>query len=143
MATKISLVQWAQQAVALQAIRTAVFMHEQGVSAELEWDGLDAQCQHVLACDAEGNALGCVRITPDGHIGRMAVIKQWRGLGLGSSLLEQALRYAREQGWASVELAAQLHALGFYERFGFVAQGEVFMDAGIPHRQMVLHFPVK
>jgi len=122
----------------LRAVREAVFMREQGVPLELEWDGLDEDCLHVLALDENGYAIGCGRLTPDAHIGRMAVLGVWRGRGVGSALLRALLDEARRRGLHEVALNAQVQALPFYRRFGFVEEGEVFMDAGMPHREMRL-----
>lgn len=129
---------WDRDRAALTAVRRAVFMEEQGVSAELEWDGLDDGARHFLALDATGHPIGTARLLPDGHIGRMAVLASWRGQGVGSALLRRAVDAAREQGFTAVELAAQTHAIGFYQRFGFTPYGAEFMDADIPHRNMRL-----
>ncbi|MCE8032502.1 MAG: GNAT family N-acetyltransferase [Halomonas sp.] len=118
-------------------IRRVVFIEEQRVPLEEEWDGRDDECRHFLAL--RGNsALGTARLLPDGHVGRVAVLREARGLGIGAALMQAAIDTARRLGHAQVELAAQTHALAFYENLGFVAFGEVFMDAGIPHRNMRL-----
>lgn len=122
----------------LRAIREAVFMREQGVTAELEWDGLDEACHHVLALSPGGDAIGCGRITPAGHIGRMAVLPEWRCKHVGSAILELLLDYARSQKLAQVEISAQVQAMPFYQHHGFEAEGEPFLDANIPHRRMKL-----
>ncbi|MDQ3267814.1 MAG: GNAT family N-acetyltransferase, partial [Pseudomonadota bacterium] len=122
----------------LRVVREAVFMREQGVSAEMEWDGLDEACHHVLALSTTGDAIGCGRISPEGYIGRMAVLSEWRGKRVGSSLLELLLDYARSQLYAQVALGAQIQAVPFYLRFNFVEVGEIFMDANIPHIKMQL-----
>jgi predicted esterase YcpF (UPF0227 family)/predicted GNAT family N-acyltransferase len=114
-------------------IRTQVFVEEQHVPPELELDALDAQCLHALALDADGQAVGTGRLLPDGHVGRMAVLRSWRGRGVGSRLLAALVEAARAHGHAEVVLAAQCHAQAFYACHGFVAEGETFMDAGIPH----------
>lgn len=132
---------WNRDRDALMAVRRAVFMEEQGVSAELEWDGLDDEARHFLALDGAGLPIGTARLLPDGHIGRMAVLANRRGQGVGSALLRRAVDAANDCGFAAVELAAQTHAIGFYERFGFGAYGPEFMDAGIPHRHMRLSLP--
>jgi len=129
---------WHDAEPMLRAVREAVFMREQGVSAALEWDGLDESCRHALALNANGEAIGCGRITPDAHIGRMAVLKEWRGRNVGTTLLQALLDEARRLGFAEVDLGAQVQALPFYQRFGFVEEGEVFMDADMPHRRMRL-----
>lgn len=127
---------WAADGGRLQDVRHAVFVVEQGVPVELEWDGLDAHCMHLLAEDAAGRPIGCARLLPDGHVGRMAVLHPWRGRGVGRALLQAALARAALAGFTVVRLNAQVHALDFYRREGFEASGDVFSDAGIPHRAM-------
>lgn len=117
------------------AIRDEVFVHEQNVPPELELDEHDAECIHVVAYDGDKPA-GTGRLLPDGHIGRLAVRRPYRGQGLGSLILTSLVDEARRQGHLQVELAAQLHAQGFYAAHGFVAEGEVFLDAGIDHIMM-------
>jgi predicted GNAT family N-acyltransferase len=134
----VHLISWHDGEPLLRAIRKKVFMQEQGVSAELEWDGLDEISHHALALSANGEALGCGRITPDGHIGRMAVSPEWRRKRIGSSILELLLNYARSQHLVQVDLNAQIQAMSLYEQFGFEVAGEVFMEASIPHRKMTL-----
>ncbi len=123
---------------ALLDIRREVFIEEQGVPELRERDGLDARCWHVLAHDDAGRPIGCGRLTPDHKIGRMAVLAAWRGRGVGAALLRELLARARALGWSEVGLAAQVSALGFYEREGFVPFGERFEDAGLPHQAMRL-----
>lgn len=127
---------WASERLGLQAVRHSVFVVEQGVPVELEWDGLDADCTHLLAEDGDGRPIGCARLLPDGHVGRMAVLRPWRGRGVGRALLRAALARAASAGFPVVRLNAQVHALDFYRREGFEALGDVFDDAGIPHRAM-------
>jgi predicted GNAT family N-acyltransferase len=129
---------WNDDRLALKHVRRVVFMQEQGVPAELEWDEDDAVSRHFLAEDGAGHPIATARLLPDGHIGRMAVLEFWRRRGIGTAMMRHVLATAREAGLGSVELAAQTHALKFYERFGFVAHGDEFMDAGIPHRTMRL-----
>ena len=126
---------WATDASALRRVREQVFVREQRVPAELEWDGLDPQCDHVVA-EMGGEAIGTGRLLPDGHSGRMAVIKAARGQGIGSALLSCLIDLAMVRGFRSIELNAQTHALPFYRRFGFVPEGDEFIEAGIPHRRM-------
>lgn len=121
---------------ALRRVREAVFVGEQQVPPELEWDGLDAQAVHVLAEAADGTPIGTARLLADGHIGRMAVLRAWRGRGVGSALLRRLLAIAHGRGLTEVHLSAQVHAIPFYERLGLRAQGPQFLDAGIPHRRM-------
>ena len=124
----------------LRKVRETVFVHEQGVPAELEWDGSDPACHHVIARDAAGAPIGAGRLTPDRRIGRMAVLREWRGRGVGDALLAALLEQARALGWAEVSLHAQLQAEDFYARHGFVPEGGRFMEAGIEHQAMRLRF---
>lgn len=123
---------------ALRAIRLEVFVREQAVPESLEWDELDASSIHVLARDGSGEPVACGRLTPARKIGRMAVRRPWRGAGIGAAILRELVARARALGWPEVALDAQVQAIAFYEREGFVAHGEIFDDAGIPHRQMTL-----
>jgi predicted GNAT family N-acyltransferase len=117
-------------------IRYAVFVDEQKVPAEIELDDWDALSLHALALDAQGRVLGTGRLLPDGHIGRMAVLQSARGQGVGTALLRALLQAARARGDREVVLSAQTHAMPFYEKAGFIAEGDEYDDAGIPHRQM-------
>lgn len=134
----VKRISWHEAGGVLRAIRTAVFVREQGVPDELEWDGVDEQCVHALAQTAAGEAIGTGRLLPDGHIGRMAVVKHWRRKGVGGSILKELIAAAVDAGHANVALNAQTHALEFYARFGFEVDGDVFMEAGIPHCSMRL-----
>jgi len=135
---RIELGDWAALRERAQPVRFAVFVEEQRVPAEMELDEHDAVSLHALAVDAAGTVLGTGRLLPDGHIGRMAVLRQARGAGVGSALLRALLQAARDRGDREVLLGAQTHAIPFYERFGFVVDGKEYDDAGIPHRQMRL-----
>ena len=136
---QIREVDWQEAQHELKRVREEVFIVEQHVPLEMEWDGLDPNARHVLAQSRNGEAMGTARLLPDGQIGRMAVLKEWRGLGVGSALLEALLQMARTRGFSKVFLNSQTRAVAFYSRRGFeVASGE-FMDAGIPHVRMVLH----
>lgn len=128
---------WDQLGEVASEIRRVVFIEEQQVPLEEEWDGRDGDCRHFVALRHE-LPLGTARLLPDGHIGRVAVLSEARGLGIGVALMEAAIEAARHRGHDQVELAAQTHALDFYERLGFTAYGDEFMDAGIPHRNMRL-----
>ena len=101
----------------------------------MEWDGFDAQSRHVVAT-ADGVPIGTGRLLPDGQIGRMAVLREWRGQGAGSALLTGLMEIARALGMGRVLLNAQVQALPFYLGHGFQVEGEEFNDAGIPHRRM-------
>lgn len=117
-------------------IRFGVFVIEQAVPEELELDLLDPESRHWLIRNAEGAAVGTARLTPDNHVGRMAVLPEWRGRGLGRALLEAIQQYARETGIPTLVLNAQVQAIPFYEKSGFIVEGPEFDDAGLPHRVM-------
>ena len=121
---------------ALRRIRVDVFCVEQKVPEALEWDGIDVDCEHALAVDAQGAPIGCGRLLPDGHIGRLAVVAAWRGKGVGGALLERLVARARERGHPVARLNAQTHAIPVYEAHGFAISGEPYDDAGIPHQEM-------
>jgi predicted GNAT family N-acyltransferase len=127
---------WGGQRSGLGDVRRKVFIEEQGVPEDMEWDADDAASLHFLALDGAGQPVGCARLLRDGHIGRMAVLPQWRGRGVGRALLDAAVRAAQARGDTVVRLSAQTHAAGFYARAGFVAEGEEYEEAGIPHVAM-------
>lgn len=127
---------WPDDAAALKQIREEVFVDEQNVPPDLEWDGEDPHCRHVIAEAADGTPIGTGRLMPGGQIGRMAVRKPWRGRGVGSALLLALVEQARQEALPDCHLHAQVSAIPFYERHGFSAEGDVFMDANIPHRNM-------
>ena len=135
----VHLLSWHNGEPLLRTIREQVFIREQGVPAELEWDGLDQSSQHVLALSVNGDAIGCGRISPDGKLGRIAVLPAWRGKRVGSAILEALLDYAHSQDYQLLELNAQIEAVKLYRRFDFSEVGEVFMDANMPHIKMQLH----
>jgi len=117
------------------AIRNRVFVIEQSVPMEIEIDALDPVARHVLA-RVDERPVGTGRITAEGKIGRMAVLKEFRGRGVGAAILGELVQMAGEYGLEEVCLSAQCHAIPFYERFGFQAQGPVYAEAGIDHRWM-------
>jgi len=131
----VRLADWAHDEAALRTVRHAVFVVEQRIPEYLEWDEADPACRHALAESAAG-PIGCGRLLSDGHIGRMAVLREWRGLGVGDALLARLIDLAREVGHAKARLNAQTHALPFYARHGFVVVGDEYDEAGIPHRAM-------
>lgn len=122
-----------------QALRRVVFIDEQSVSEADEVDGLDSRAIHLLAWDG-ACPVGTARLLVKGQvgkIGRVCVLPEARGLGLGAALIRSALDVLRSQaGVAEAYLGSQSHATGFYEKLGFVVEGEEFLDAGIPHRHM-------
>lgn len=136
-AYEVTPVPWPSHAAAINAVRRRVFIEEQGVPEALEWEARDDRCDWFTASVGD-RVVGIARLTPEGQIGRMAVLPAWRGRGLGSALVQRVVEHARAKGLRTVWLHAQVHALPFYARLGFRAEGEVFMEAGIPHRRMAL-----
>lgn len=134
----IKKVNWQDHQQDLSAIRTEVFIKEQHVPVDLEWDGLDYEAIHVLVLDSDNHPIGTGRLLSTGQIGRMAVLQPWRRQGVGSAILDCLLEAAREHAVTPVFLNAQVSAIAFYQRHGFTAEGDVFDDAGIPHRRMIL-----
>ena len=134
---RIELCDWKRARVEASRIRLEVFVEEQRVPPEIEMDENDAVSVHALAY-AGGDAVGTGRLLPDGHIGRMAVLKAHRALGVGGAILERLIEEARRRGMREVVLSAQTHALDFYRKHGFAAQGAIYMEAGIPHQEMRL-----
>lgn len=131
-------VNWLATRDKLRAVRRAVFIDEQRVPEELEWDDADERSYHVLATSSEGEAIGTGRLKLDGQIGRMAVTKSWRRRGVGAAILQALVVLARKEGCSVVRLHAQTHALDFYAKYGFAPVGKQFDEAGIPHRAMEL-----
>lgn len=132
----VTIANWHLSQSAAKPIRFAVFVAEQHVPVELEWDEMDAVSLHAIARDANGAPIGTGRLLPDGHIGRMAVVSPQRGRGVGSSILAVLMREARQRGDVSVVLHAQRSAENFYRRHGFQPEGEPFIEAGIEHIAM-------
>ncbi|MEL6761539.1 MAG: GNAT family N-acetyltransferase [Myxococcota bacterium] len=132
----VHLVAWKTHKDELRAVREAVFVREQNVPLEEEWDGRDDESIHALARNSGGLPIGCGRLLPDGHVGRMAVLAEMRGFGVGAAILERLVDAARERGFAEIVLSSQVHAIEFYQRYGFKTEGDTYMDAGIPHRTM-------
>jgi predicted GNAT family N-acyltransferase len=137
---RIIVADWSPIMYEARAIRDVVFIQEQGVPRELEWDEFDAVSWHAIAYNAEQRACGTGRLLPAqqgvGSIGRMAVLAEYRGQGVGAALLLALLERAQQRHDVGVRLHAQTHALGFYEKFGFVKEGEGYLEAGIPHYSM-------
>ena len=120
----------------LRTVREPVFVVEQNVPLDMEWDELDPTSYHVLARDEEHRAIGTGRLTREHKIGRLAVLKAWRGRGVGDALLLALIDQARRNEWPEVSLHAQVDAIGFYRKHGFEAYGDEFMEAGIRHQSM-------
>ena len=116
-------------------IRFEVFVDEQNVPEELEIDGLDDEAKHVLAYSDDA-PIGTGRILIDGHIGRVAVLKKYRGLGIGKSVMQELIKWAQKNNLEKLWLSSQWHAHSFYLDLGFVCEGEIYEEAGIDHIKM-------
>ncbi|WP_318506281.1 GNAT family N-acetyltransferase [Photobacterium leiognathi] len=119
----------------IRTVREQVFIQEQQIDPEIEFDDLDSAAVHVLVMDGE-QPLGTGRILADGHIGRIAIMKSARGQGLGAKVVQALVKYAQQQGYPRVDLGAQTHAVDFYRKLGFMPYGDEFMEANIPHQAM-------
>lgn len=135
MSIRLVLGDWETQRAAAQPVRYEVFVLEQKVPLEMEWDDMDPLSMHAVAY-AGGKAVATGRLLPDGHIGRMAVIKPLRGQGIGGKILQALMAEASKRGDKAVVLNAQTQAEPFYLRHGFAREGDEFMEAGIPHIRM-------
>jgi predicted GNAT family N-acyltransferase len=134
----IEAASWEHDREQLMRVRRAVFVEEQQVPESEEWDSVDPVCIHALAWTANRDAVGTGRLDRVGKIGRLAVLASHRGNGVGAELLRWLIEEATRRGLQGVHLHAQTHARQFYERFGFVAEGAVFDEVGIPHQRMCL-----
>jgi predicted GNAT family N-acyltransferase len=134
---RVQVVDFQAALAELRTVRDEVFVGEQRVPVELEHDALDPLSTHVLARLLDGTPVGTARLTPERHIGRMAVRAPWRGRGVGDALLQALVDEARKRGWPEVRLNSQASAIGFYDRHGFRPEGERFTEAGIEHQAMV------
>jgi len=135
--TRIKVVNttWEQDRVSLKEIRETVFVHEQGVSKDLEWDNKDTQAEHFIAY-YDGDVVGCARLTDNKKVGRMAVLPAFRNHGVGRELLDHINRHASQRRYTRLELSAQCHAYEFYRRSGYEASSLPYEDANIPHIDM-------
>ncbi len=132
---RIELMSWEQARVHASPVRFAVFVEEQGVPREIELDEQDAVSVHAVVFEDQG-PVATGRLLPDGHIGRMAVLKECRGRGIGSAMLEKLVEVAVQRGYPQVVLSAQVHALPFYRAHGFLPEGDEYLEAGIRHQEM-------
>lgn len=131
-----SVVSWSEKQSELTCVRRAVFIEEQNVPESIELDGNDADCWHVLASDSDGRPIGTARIDKKGKIGRMAVLREYRGRGVGRKMIEVIMDWGRSNGMTDFHLSAQIGAVGFYKEMGFEPYGEEFFEAGIRHISM-------
>ena len=130
---------WEQLSSDLKAIREQVFIQEQSIAAEDEWDELDVLSLHFVVY-LEGQAIATARLLSNHSVGRVAVLKSQRGFGVGQKLMQAVINEAHNQQRPYVKLSSQVHAIGFYQALGFVVQGSEYLDCGIPHRDMKLLF---
>ena len=139
---KVEIVKWIDGHAQLKNIREKVFIQEQRVTPELEWDGMDEKAIHFLVFKDE-EAIGCARaivIKSQMQLGRMAVLKEYRGQGVGSTLIEKAIVTAKLKQLSGIHISAQCNAINFYVKFGFEVMGDTYLDAEILHRDMTLEF---
>lgn len=132
----VRIASWEADRELLLSIRKPVFVEEQNVPEEIEVDEFDPVSQHVLALDEAGKPIGTARLLPDGRIGRVAVLPEWRKRGVGTQLMKCLIRSASEAGREELVLHAQTWTIGFYESLDFQVEGEEYDEAGIPHRTM-------
>ncbi len=132
----IKTTNWKKDKAQLRHIRRKVFIEEQNVPEELEWDEFDNSCIHILVTNNSNTPVACGRLKENGHIGRMAVLKEYRCTGIGTEILKEILNSAKKMNLNKVYLHAQTSAIPFYEKQGFVTYTDEFMDAGIPHKSM-------
>jgi predicted GNAT family N-acyltransferase len=133
---RIELMSWERARSLAAPIRFEVFVREQRVPAEIELDDQDAVSLHAIAFDGE-DPIGTGRLLPDGHVGRMAILKAWRRRGIGAAILQALIDAARRRGDKKIALSAQVHAVAFYRAHGFEPVGDVYQEAGIEHQAMV------
>jgi predicted GNAT family N-acyltransferase len=131
----VSAVDYAAYGLLIHSVRQAVFVDEQAIPAELEIDRHDPISHHVLAW-WEGRPVGTGRLNPEGRIGRVAVVRPFRRRGVGLCIMGKLLEVAKQQNHAEVMLAAQQHAIKFYEKLGFQPEGDLFSELGITHIMM-------
>ena len=139
---KVEIVKWIDGYAPLSMIREKVFIEEQKVMSQLEWDGKDEEAIHFLAYQDE-KAIGCARafvIENHMQLGRMAVLKEYRNKGIGGTLIEKAVITAKLNQLSAINISAQCHAIDFYKKFGFEVISNIYLDADIPHRDMKLEF---
>jgi len=132
---RIELMPWKKARAHAAPIRFAVFVEEQGVPIDIELDGQDVLSVHAIVFDEE-KPVATGRLLPDGHIGRMAVLKDWRRRGIGALMLQSLMQRAKERGYTEVALSAQVQAVRFYRAHGFTPEGDEYLEAGIKHQAM-------
>lgn len=128
---------WEQLEKDAKLIREQVFIQEQGIAPEDEWDDLDAMVLHFTVYDRE-QPIATARLLPQHSVGRVAVLLPYRKQGVGKILMQYIIEYARHHKLPFLKLSAQTYVTAFYEALGFVVQGEEYLDCGIPHIDMTL-----
>jgi len=136
MTFRVELKSWEEARAAAAPIRYAVFLEEKDAPPGVELDEMDPQSVHALAFDETGKAVGTGRLLPDGQIGRLVVLKDWRRRGIGDAIIEALTEEARKRGYPDVAISAPLQAAEFYRGHGFVAEGKVFREAGMLQQKM-------
>jgi predicted GNAT family N-acyltransferase len=132
----VRVADWQKDNADIRRIRESVFIAEQSVPPELEWDADDLDAIHFLAFEGDF-PIGTARLLPDGQVGRVSVLKDWRGLKVGDALMQAVIAEAEARNLTPQRLSAQVQATAFYERLGFKVVSEEFLEAGIPHVDMV------
>jgi predicted GNAT family N-acyltransferase len=127
---------WQADQSALIELRTRVFVDEQKVPADMEIDEQDPVCQHFKVTNTDGKIVATARLLSNAYIGRMCVDRGLRGSGIGGSLLQYIIDQAENQGFKQLHLNAQVDAVPFYQRYGFVTDSDIFVEAGIDHQHM-------
>jgi len=138
MQTLIRIADWSADNTLIKSIRRQVFIEEQRVPEELEWDDQDETAQHCIAI-MDNEAIATGRLQTDGQLGRMAVLKHFRGRGIGTDVLKFLIKLHQKKSSVPIIIHSQTHAINFYKKLGFVIQGEEYYEAGIPHITMILN----
>ena len=136
MSFRVEIRNWEEARPSAAPLRYSVFMEEKYALPGIELDDLDAQCVHALAIDEAGTTIATGRLQPDGAIGRMAVLKDWRRRGVGEAIMQALVEEARRRGYPEVSLTAPLQAAEFYRELGFEADGKVQKEAGLLQQRM-------
>jgi predicted GNAT family N-acyltransferase len=136
MTFRIELKSWEEARTTAGPIRHTIFFEEKNPPPGIELDELDPQCVHALAFDESGSAVGTGRLLPDGQIGRLAVLKDWRRRGVGAALVAALVEEARKRKYAEVTISAPLQSAEFYRGLGFTGEGKVVKEAGVLQQKM-------
>lgn len=134
----VRIADWTADNAFIKSVRRQVFIEEQEVPEELEWDDQDESAQHCIAI-LDSKAIATGRLQTDGQLGRMAVLKPFRGHGIGSDILKFLIHLHQNNSSKPITIHSQTHAIDFYKKLGFVIQGEEYFEAGIPHFTMILN----